>query len=78
MAQVTALPEPTAAEQATAKQTITNQTSNVQNQPSRRFPRQGEWTYEDWLELPADGWKYEIINGVLYMSPPPLIRHQDI
>jgi Uma2 family endonuclease len=42
----------------------------------RRFPRQGEWTYADWLGFPNDGWKYEIINGVLYMSPPPFILHQ--
>jgi Uma2 family endonuclease len=47
-----------------------------QKEAKRRFPRQGEWTYEDWLELPNDGWKYEIIDGVLYMSPPPLIVHQ--
>lgn len=26
-----------------------------------KFPRQGEWTYEDWLKFPDDGWKYEII-----------------
>jgi Uma2 family endonuclease len=42
-----------------------------------RFPRQGEWTYEDWLKFPDDGWKYEIIAGVLYMTPPPAIAHQD-
>ncbi len=41
-----------------------------------RFPRQGEWTYEDWLNFPNDGWKYEIINGVLHMAPPPAINHQ--
>lgn len=46
--------------------------------PSFQFPRQGEWTYEHWLNFPNDGWKYEIIDGVLYMSPPPLIDHQDI
>jgi Uma2 family endonuclease len=39
-------------------------------------PAQGEWTYEDWLKLPDDGYRYEVIDGVLYMSPPPLIRHQ--
>jgi Uma2 family endonuclease len=39
-------------------------------------PEQGEWTYEDWLKLPDDGYRYEVIDGVLYMSPPPLIRHQ--
>lgn len=42
------------------------------------FPRQGEWTYEHWLQFPNDGWKYEILDGVLYMSPPPTINHQDV
>jgi Uma2 family endonuclease len=41
------------------------------------LPRQGEWTREHWLNFPNDGWKYEIINGVLYMSPAPAIAHQD-
>ena len=26
-----------------------------------RLRRQGTWTYEDWLNFPDDGWKYEII-----------------
>ena len=37
---------------------------------------QGTWTYEDWLNFPNDGWKYEIINGVLHMTPPPGTGHQ--
>jgi Uma2 family endonuclease len=41
-------------------------------------PPQGEWTYEDWLKLPDDGNCYEVIDGVLYVSPPPLTRHQRI
>ncbi len=41
-----------------------------------QFPRQGTWTYEDWLKFPNDGWKYEIIDGVLYMTPPPATAHQ--
>ncbi len=41
------------------------------------FPKQGEWTYEHWLHLPEDGWTYEIIDGVLHMTPPPAIAHQD-
>jgi hypothetical protein len=39
-------------------------------------PAQGEWTYEDWLKLPDDGYRYEVSDGVLYMSPPLLMRHQ--
>ncbi|MCL4860177.1 MAG: Uma2 family endonuclease [Caldilineaceae bacterium] len=46
--------------------------------PSLQFPRQGEWGYEHWVNFPNDGWKYEIIDGVLYVSPPPLIDHQRI
>jgi hypothetical protein len=34
-------------------------------------PRQGFWTYDDYAALPADGNRYEIVNGVLYMSPSP-------
>lgn len=41
-------------------------------------PPQGEWTYEDWLKLPDDGYRYEVIDGVLHMSPPPRPRHQRV
>lgn len=41
-------------------------------------PPQGEWAYEDWLRLPDDGWQYEVIKGVLYMTPAPTPRHQRI
>lgn len=39
-------------------------------------PEQGQWTYEDWLQLPDDGFRYEILDGVLYMAPPPTTSHQ--
>jgi hypothetical protein len=39
-------------------------------------PPQREWTYEDWLKLPDDGCRYEAVDGVLDVSPPPSIRHQ--
>lgn len=39
-------------------------------------PAQGDWTYEDWLRLPDDGFRYEVLDGVLYMTPPPAIKHQ--
>lgn len=41
-------------------------------------PPQGEWTYEDWLRLPDDGWQYEVIKGVLYVTPAPKPRHQRV
>lgn len=39
-------------------------------------PPQGEWTYEDFLRLDEDTWRYEIIRGELFMAPPPSERHQ--
>ena len=32
--------------------------------------------WEDFLELPEDGNRYEILDGELVMTPPPAIRHQ--
>ncbi len=37
---------------------------------------QGEWTYEDYLRLPSDGWQYEIIHGRLLLAPAPPPSHQ--
>ncbi len=44
--------------------------------PLWTWPEPGQWTYEDWLQLPDDGTRYEVIDGELYMSPPPAIPHQ--
>jgi Uma2 family endonuclease len=33
-------------------------------------------TYEDYLTLPDDGQRYEIIEGELYVSPAPNLKHQ--
>ena len=41
-------------------------------------PKQGFWTYDDYAALPDDGRRYEIVNGVLYMSPSPSWSHQEI
>jgi Uma2 family endonuclease len=35
-------------------------------------------TYEDYLELPNDGKRYEIIEGELFVNPSPFTRHQRI
>jgi Uma2 family endonuclease len=43
-----------------------------------RPPEQGQWTYQDWLQLPDDGYLYEVIDGVLHMTPPPRILHQRV
>jgi Uma2 family endonuclease len=40
-------------------------------------PPQGQWTYQDLLGLPDDGFRYEIIEGELHVSPPPTIEHQN-
>ena len=45
---------------------------------ARQWPEQGQWTYQDWLQLPDDGTRYEVIDGVLYMTPSPSISHQTV
>jgi Uma2 family endonuclease len=34
--------------------------------------------WDEFLELPEDGNRYEILDGELVMTPPPAIRHQRI
>ena len=41
-------------------------------------PPQGQWTAADWEKLPHDGNRYEVIDGVLYMSTAPSYFHQYI
>jgi Uma2 family endonuclease len=40
------------------------------------WPAQGEWTYEDYLRLPDDGRRYEVLRGVLYRVPTRRFEHQ--
>jgi Uma2 family endonuclease len=35
-------------------------------------------TYQDYLLLPDDGKRYEILDGDLYMTPSPSVQHQRI
>lgn len=48
--------------------------------PSRgdgsKWPAKGEWTYDDYARLPDDGNRYEVIHGVLYVTPAPNFKHQ--
>ena len=39
-------------------------------------PEQGKWTYEDYAKLQDDGKRYEIVDGVLFMTPSPSRWHQ--
>jgi Uma2 family endonuclease len=40
-------------------------------------PPQGCWTYADYAALPeAEGYRYELIDGVLYMAPAPVPEHE--
>jgi Uma2 family endonuclease len=41
-------------------------------------PRQGGWTYEMYAALPDDGKRYEVVQGVLMMSPAPEMAHQGV
>ena len=41
-----------------------------------RWPVQGQWTWEDYLRLPENGKRYEIIEGVLHVAPAPTFDHQ--
>ncbi len=40
------------------------------------WPAQGDWRYADYLRLPDDGRRYEIIAGVLYVANAPSFDHQ--
>jgi Uma2 family endonuclease len=50
----------------------------AKTRPRRWPPLQGEWTYEDYLRLPDNSMRYEIIDGDLYMSSAPRPIHQEI
>jgi Uma2 family endonuclease len=40
------------------------------------WPEQGHWTYEDYLRLPDEGTRHEIIDGVLHRTNAPDPEHQ--
>lgn len=40
------------------------------------WPAQGQWTYEDYLRIPDDGRRYEVVRGTLYVSASPIYNHQ--
>ncbi len=44
--------------------------------PPGAWPKQGAWTIADWEQLPEDGNRYELIDGVLYVTSAPSTHHQ--
>lgn len=46
--------------------------------PPAPVPATYRLTFEDWRRFPDDGNLYEIIEGELFVSPPPTLRHQRI
>lgn len=47
-----------------------------EREDGKPWPAQGDWTYEDYLLLPADGRRYEVLHGVLHVTPAPSYDHQ--
>lgn len=44
--------------------------------PKDYQPAVGRWTYEEYMKLPVESTRYEVIAGELYITPPPPVRHQ--
>jgi Uma2 family endonuclease len=42
------------------------------------MPREAEWTVDDIDLLPDDGLQYELIDGILIVSPAPIPMHQRV
>lgn len=44
--------------------------------PNDCQPAGGVWTCEEYMKLPVEATRYEVIAGQLYITPPPPTRHQ--
>jgi Uma2 family endonuclease len=52
-------------------------TSMITSADTVQGPGQGNWTYDDYAAMPEDGKRYQIVDGVLFMSPAPNRWHQE-
>ena len=43
----------------------------------RMAPHVKAWTVDDLAHMPDDGQRYEVIDGELFVTPAPALRHQD-
>lgn len=62
----------------TVMEAPSKRTKRKQAPVSRPFPpKQGNWNYDAYTQLPDNGMRYEVIGGELFMSPAPRPKHQD-
>jgi Uma2 family endonuclease len=45
---------------------------------AERVPNRGPLAADELLRLPADGWRYELVDGVLVRMPPPGFDHGEL
>lgn len=53
-------------------------TMKVKEQAASYRVQRKKYTYQDYLNLPDDGKRHEVINGELIMTPAPNIFHQTV
>lgn len=41
-------------------------------------PAGGVWTYEEYVKLPVEGTRYEVIADQLYITQIPPLPHQEV
>ncbi|WP_166346855.1 Uma2 family endonuclease [Phytoactinopolyspora limicola] len=46
--------------------------------PEIPVDRNEPWTFDDLRKIPDSSWRFEIIEGGLYMTPPPGLWHQTV
>jgi Uma2 family endonuclease len=63
------------AEQFNAKQVFA---MKVKQRAASYITQRKKYTYQDYLDLPDDGSRYELINGELVMTPAPNTIHQTV
>ncbi|MFQ5650629.1 MAG: Uma2 family endonuclease [bacterium] len=50
----------------------------VKETTSTYLTRKRPFTYQDYLKLPEDDFRYQVINGGLVMTPSPITAHQRV
>ena len=63
-------------ENGSREEVVPPMTAELVEDVTLRMPVGRDWTFDDLLQLPRDGRRYEIFDGSLYVSPAPALRHQ--